>query len=734
MTLNSKKYSGTSYLNFCRISLFIAVLFSLMSVQSLAQTKEDCLTCHSDDTMTMEKKGKEISLFADEKKINSSVHGKLECVACHTGFDPDEVPHKENIQPVNCISCHKNAPVKHLFHPFMVKSGGKGTGKAYDCKGCHGTHEVQRVKKAGASGDLSCVKCHAEQDAEFKHSAHYRSIEKGVKAFNDCQSCHATPITLSSMNGDTLATKRAEEKLCLSCHLDAPEVRSQFSTSQAFIKAYDNSVHGKALMKGNAKAAGCVDCHGAHDINKGTDPTSPVAKKNIPETCGKCHGDILKEFNESSHGLAVAKGNVDAPVCTDCHGEHNILDTKDPKAPVAFQNVSAQVCAPCHNSVKLSDKYGISANRFATFQDTYHGLALEGGSASVANCASCHGVHNIKSSSDPTSTIHKSNLVATCGSCHPGANENFTVGKIHVTLEKEEEPILYYIAFGYILMIVGTIGGMFFHNIIDFIKKSKIKKMKQRGLIPHEKHSHALYLRMSKNERIQHITLAVSFILLVITGFMLRFPNAWWVVSIRNISENAFELRSLIHRIAAVVMTLVSLYHIYYILFVPRGKQLIRDLLPRLQDAKDAIGVFKYNLGLQKDKPLLDRFSYVEKAEYWALIWGTIVMTVTGVIMWFDNTFMNLFTKLGWDIARTIHYYEAWLAFLAIVVWHFYFVMFNPDVYPMSLAWWKGTITEEEMAEEHPLELQRIKDKLKEKEFGEDDIIDPEENNEDNKQ
>ena len=84
-------------------------------------------------------------------------------------------------------------------------------------------------------------------------------------------------------------------------------------------------------------------------------------------------------------------------------------------------------------------------------------------------------------------------------------------------------------------------------------------------------------------------------------------------------------------------------------------------------------------------------------------------MTATGIVMWFENTFIGIFTKLGWDIANTIHFYEAWLAFLAIVVWHFYFVIFNPDVYPMSLAWLKGTITEEEMTEEHPLELDRIK-------------------------
>jgi len=224
-----------------------------------------------------------------------------------------------------------------------------------------------------------------------------------------------------------------------------------------------------------------------------------------------------------------------------------------------------------------------------------------------------------------------------------------------------------------------------------------------------EHYGHSLYLRMNLNERIQHVTLAVSFMLLVVTGFMLSFPNSWWVTQIRNLSSDTFEYRSLVHRISAVVMVAVSLYHIFYIIFIPRGRKLIKDLFPKFQDVKDAIGVVRFNVGITDKKPKLDRFSYVEKAEYWALIWGTIVMSLTGVVMWFDNTFIGLFTKLGWDVARTIHYYEAWLAFLAIVVWHFYFVIFNPDVYPMNVAWFKGTVSEEEMAEEHPLEYERLK-------------------------
>ncbi len=90
------------------------------------------------------------------------------------------------------------------------------------------------------------------------------------------------------------------------------------------------------------------------------------------------------------------------------------------------------------------------SDRFETFSDSYHGLAVEGGSVAVANCASCHGAHNIKPSSDSTSTISKANVVKTCGGCHPGANKRFTVGKIHITRQDESEPIIYFIASMYI--------------------------------------------------------------------------------------------------------------------------------------------------------------------------------------------------------------------------------------------------------------------------------------------
>ena len=217
------------------------------------------------------------------------------------------------------------------------------------------------------------------------------------------------------------------------------------------------------------------------------------------------------------------------------------------------------------------------------------------------------------------------------------------------------------------------------------------------------------YLRMTLNERIQHFLLLSSFIILVSTGFALKYPEAIWVGWFRIIfGDYAFEIRGIVHRVAAVIMILDSIYHIIYVTFTKRGRKLIIDLWFRKKDLTDTIGTIKYYLGKSKEKPKYGRFSYIEKSEYWALVWGNVVMGATGIILWFENTFLPVVSNIGMDIATAIHFYEAILASLAIVVWHFYFVIYNPDVYPINKSFFTGYLTREEMEHEHPLELETI--------------------------
>ena len=685
--------------------LLWSVLFLIWPSLLRAQSNDECLSCHSEPGMAMQKKGREIQLYVDKGILKQSAHESLSCVDCHQGFKPTAIPHARTIKPVQCQACHDTGTYEKSVHAAALGDSG--------CSDCHGNHNILSAKNPESRVHRdhivsTCGKCHKTEDDHYSRSKHGTALAGGAKGAPSCVDCHGAHPIVPIADPESVLHKTKEPAVCLRCHLDDARVRQQVGIAAGFIADYQESIHGVTLARGDMKAPSCSSCHGAHDMALGSSQSSLVSKFKIPDTCGKCHGEIVKTYYESIHGTALKAGNQGAPNCTDCHGEHQILAPTDPRSRVAGKNVSARVCAVCHSSVALTQKYGLASERFGSFEDSYHGLASKGGSVQVANCASCHGHHNIKASSDPTSTIHKANLPATCGNCHQGANENFTKGEVHLLIAPGTEPILYWIKTFYIALIVVVIGGMIGHNLFDFVSKTKFHFALRRGLVATEHFSPNQYLRMSLNERIQHATLASSFILLVITGFMLKFPDSWWVAPIRQWSEGLFAVRGLVHRIAGVVMIAVSIYHVYYITMVSRGKQLIRDLLPNLLDLREFWAFAKYYTGLGKDRPKLGRFSYIEKAEYWALIWGVIVMGGTGIILWFNNYFIGKLTLLGWNIAEAIHYYEAWLATLAILVWHFYFVIFNPSVYPLNTACITGMLTEEEMAEEHPRELEEI--------------------------
>ena len=132
------------------------------------------------------------------------------------------------------------------------------------------------------------------------------------------------------------------------------------------------------------------------------------------------------------------------------------------------------------------------------------------------------------------------------------------------------------------------------------------------------------------------------------------------------------------------------------------------DLFPTLDDAWGAWQNICYYLGLTSRKPEFARFNYAEKAEYWALVWGMIVMAVTGIMLWAKVLVGNHLPRWWLDVATAIHFYEAVLATLAIIVWHFYQVFLDPDVYPMNWAWWDGKMTLHHYQDEHGLDIEMI--------------------------
>jgi cytochrome b subunit of formate dehydrogenase len=534
---------------------------------------------------------------------------------------------------------------------------------------------------ARAADNSVCTACHDDQGAKLGKSAH---------ATVACASCHVK-------HDEYPHPANVPKPVCRQCH-------------QGQEADYERGVHGQAIKNGNAAAPDCGMCHGtAHELLR---PKSAEFREKVPETCGMCHSEVAAQFGKSVHGQALAKGITQAPICTDCHGEHSILAPSNAASPVNAGNIR-DTCGNCHGNVELSRRFNLPADRVVSFDASFHGLAAKEGNQTVANCASCHGVHNILPSSDPHSTTNPKNLAATCGKCHQGAGRRFAISQVHIAQGGKEAPAMRWVQQFYLLAIPLTIGLMLLHNGGDWVRK--LLRLRGSGGAAHRPGGDGLpgrpNVRMLPFERVEHALLVVSFVTLAWTGFALKFSDQWWA---RPSMVRDGNLRSIVHRIAAVVFVSVTLAHAISLIANRRLRRHWMELFPKVRDAREALANFSYNMGLRSAPPGRSSHSYIEKAEYWAVVWGAGVMIVTGFMLWGNNLMLALFPKLWLDVATSIHFYEALLATLAIVVWHFYTVIFDPDVYPMDTAWLTGVSVKEPephsaqpkpREEDHPAEI-----------------------------
>jgi cytochrome b subunit of formate dehydrogenase len=616
------------------------VVFSLRIATHAAQkpANQECLACHGDSTLTKEVAGKPFSLYVSPAKFKNSIHGSM----------------------FSCVDCH--ADVKTAMHE-------------------------------STPAKASCSRCHAEEQAAYDRSLHGRAVQSGNSAAATCTDCHGSPHELLPASDPRSKVSHAKiPSTCGSCHGQKFVMEPSGLTTQPFL-SYQESVHGRAVQAGVQKAAVCTDCHGSHEVMGASDSKSAIFKFNVPGTCGKCHAEVQQQFSASIHGQAVSRGDWQAPVCTDCHGIHAIKSRHDPNSSVSALNLAQSTCARCHESVRLSEEFGMENRRATTYLASYHGLASRLGSQVVANCASCHGAHNILPSSDPRSTINHANLIVTCGHCHPGVTERFVAAKVHVDggfASDTGSVAMRWIRRFYITLIVVVIGGMLVHNFVIWRSAALAAYRRNRPQV----------LRMTVNQRWQHWVLLVSFIVLALTGFALKYPESGFA-ALLGMSE---RMRSIVHRVAGTVLIVAGIYHLFYLAFLREGRRMLSDMAPQREDGVAAWRNLRYHLGLNPVKPQFGRFSYAEKIEYWALIWGTIIMALTGIMLWAKIFVANLLPRWWLDAATAVHLYEAVLATLAILVWHLYQVFFDPHAFPMNWAWWDGRMDLDRFREAHALD------------------------------
>ena len=581
------------------------------------------------------------------------------------------------------------------------------------CRACHGEHSAPVDR---ASQLLVCGRCHAAAAQQLQSQAHGRALAAGAESAPTCVGCHGSHGVTSRWDPASRTHFTQVAQQCGSCHPDA-------------LDDFTAGVHGRRLPGPAApNLATCVSCHGAHAVGGAGDAESAVARQRVALTCAPCHRDAFHEYRVSAHAAAVAAGDPHAPTCVDCHRPHRTAAVAEPGSPVAPLRVSEETCGRCHESVELTERHGLPPAVVGDFRGSFHGLALAAGDRRVANCASCHGTHEIRPASDPLSAVHAGNLDVTCGKCHPGAVEGFARGGVHHLPRSSGHRLVDAMRGMYLVLILVSVGGALAHNGLDLYRRLHDRRRARRrgaGTAGAHAESSPSYLRFTRLERIQHWLLAASFTILALTGFALKL--GWrpeWVAG------EAWETgRASVHRFAALVFMALAAFHAGWLALAPRGRAFARAILPRLRrpldvacavgccvrlgppsgpDWRDMLQNVRYDLGLARERPRFDRFGYVEKMEYFGLVWGSLVMVASGLVLWFEVPFLNRFPAWGLQLATVIHWFEAVLASLFILVWHFYWTMFNPDVFPMSPAMTSGRLTREEMEREHPVELERI--------------------------
>jgi cytochrome b subunit of formate dehydrogenase len=190
----------------------------------------------------------------------------------------------------------------------------------------------------------------------------------------------------------------------------------------------------------------------------------------------------------------------------------------------------------------------------------------------------------------------------------------------------------------------------------------------------------------------------------------LKFPGEWWSRPLL-LWEGHIAFRGWLHRVAAVVLLAATVYHLIHLSVNRRDRVFLKAMLPGWKDVTDLLHKIQYNLGVRPDEPAFGKFNYAEKLEYWAFLWGTFIMALSGFLLWFNNFTLRHFAKWTTDAATAVHYYEAILATFSILLWHFYIVIFDPVVYPMDTAWLDGKVPAEHYRHSRPQYLKLLEER-----------------------
>lgn len=701
----------TATCNNCHGNHLILPHTSPNSSTSAGNIAETCMQCHAriEDVHVKVIKG---DLWEKEPGAIPA------CTDCHP-------PHKINIKNVRstmsdntCLKCHGRDDVHKMVDGEKVSlKVNKADLDMYEhkniaCVKCHSDVSTHLERPCETVGKVDCENCHAEVSEVYFSSGHGKAYFRKDEFAPYCTDCHGSHKVQSRYDDTSPTYRTAIPDLCGKCHSkDNKAIQAKGLKEVDAFMDYSSSVHGKGLEeKGITVSAVCTDCHTTHNVLKESNENSSVHPENLPGTCAKCHKPITDRYYASVHAYDEKQPDK-FPTCANCHSAHMIsrIDQDD------FMLEVTQQCGSCHEH--LSD----------TYLDTYHGKAYQLGYLKTARCSDCHGAHEILSVNNPDSKVGIHNIVATCQQCHPDANERFTGYLTHATHDdKNKYPALYYAFWAMTFLLVGVFGFYGLHTLL-WIPRSIIETRKKKHVITKGKVKYVK--RFSYSQRITHIFVIISFLLLALTGMIIKFAHMDWAKYITDALGGVYNA-SIIHRLGAVITFGYFAYHLYSLIKqkIERKKSLKEfifgenSLMFNKQDWKDLSATLKWFVGLGP-RPNYGRWTYWEKFDYFAVFWGVAVIGFSGLMLWFPEFFSLALP--GWliNVVQIIHSDEALLATGFIFTVHFFHTHFRPEAFPMDTVIFTGLTPLEEFKKDRPKEYDylvrtgRIDDVVVEKEI-----------------
>ena len=572
------------------------------------------------------------------------------------------------------------------------------------CVECH--EDAARLPHAPPLNLKTCATaCHADVAAEFAEGEHKAALDHHDALAPGCVTCHGGHDILPIDARSSPMHRLNSLYLCGDCH-QQHRPNGHNADPKGRITRYLDSTHARGVSRaGLLSAATCADCHGAHAVHKSADPRSPVFRANVPETCASCHAGVLEVFDASVHGTLASQGDERAPVCTDCHTAHSITRATTPEFALDLINE----CGHCHDSPDRDhDRLG---TYYETYRSSYHGQVTELGSTRAARCSDCHGAHDILPLADPASRVSQENLIATCAQagCHPGANANFVKFDPHADYrDRKNYPVLFGVWL-YFLIVMSTVFTVFgVHTLLWFLR-DMIDRIR-RGAPPKHAHASTAIRRFSTLNRVNHALVIITFFGLTATGIPLVFSHQPWARSIAEL-VGGVHAAGLLHRVFATMLVINFVLHFagLAINFHRRPGSAMawalgpNSLIPKWRDVTDFLAMFRWFI-VGGRKPSFGRWTYWEKFDYWAEVFGSFIIGGTGFLLWFPLFFSQFIPGWAFNIAMIIHGYEALLAIGFIFTIHFFNAHLRPGTFPVDDVIFTGCLSEEELRAHRPEE------------------------------